>query len=312
VSRIVRDSLAGARVSRIGDPYPWQRVQAYAIGKTHTFRAQTLPPIRCRKTGTTLPLRVVVIAPVGYRLTQAGKLRYGQPADPIWTDPDLGLEPFVQGSLWRWDIEVFFRVLKSGCRVEARRFEHIDRWLACVAVYLIVAWRTLYVCRLGRSCPDISCESVFEPAEWKSVWKVVQGTDPPRMPPPLGAMIRLGATGRLRQSQAQRPARPADHLDRAATHAGLCPVLAALWSGDTTCTSLCVEQRGHRPGYSKPGTFAALKGRARTPAAFSAPFQGHDLPLARPQGVRKSGHAPPASLCLTAGGRGSSPVREAP
>jgi hypothetical protein len=42
----------------------------------------------------------------------------------------------------RWMIEVFFRTLKSGCRVEERRFEHMDRLLTCLAVYLIVAWRT--------------------------------------------------------------------------------------------------------------------------------------------------------------------------
>ena len=90
-------------------------------------------------------------------------------------------------------IEVLFRVLKSGCRVEERRFEHIDRLLPCLAVYLIVAWRTLYVCRLGRSCPDINCEAVFEPPECKSVWKVVQRTDPPREPPPLGRMVRMVA-----------------------------------------------------------------------------------------------------------------------
>jgi hypothetical protein len=93
----------------------------------------------------------------------------------------------------RWMIEVLFRVLKSGCRVEERRFEHIDRLLPSLAVYLIVAWRTLYVCRLGRSCPDISCEAVFEPAEWKSVWKVVQRTTPPPEPPPLGRMVRMVA-----------------------------------------------------------------------------------------------------------------------
>jgi hypothetical protein len=88
---------------------------------------------------------------------------------------------------------VFFRVLKSGCRVEARRFEHIDRLLSCLAVYLIVAWRTLYVCRLGRSCPEISCEAVFEPAEWKSVWKVIHRSTPPSVPPRLGDMVRLVA-----------------------------------------------------------------------------------------------------------------------
>ena len=59
--------------------------------------------------------------------------------------------------------------------------------------YLIVAWRTLYVCRLGRGCPEISCEAVFEPAEWKSVWKVVRRSVPPRDPPHLGEVVRLVA-----------------------------------------------------------------------------------------------------------------------
>jgi hypothetical protein len=93
----------------------------------------------------------------------------------------------------RWMVEVFFRVLKSGCRVEQRRFEQIDRLLTCLAVYVIVAWRTLYVCRLGRGCPEMSCEAVFEPAEWKSVWKVVKRQDPPPQAPTLGAMLRLVA-----------------------------------------------------------------------------------------------------------------------
>lgn len=93
----------------------------------------------------------------------------------------------------RFMIEVLFRVLKSGCRVEQRRFEHIDRLLPCVAVYLIVAWRTLMVCRLGHSCPDLDCETVFEPQEWKSVWMVVHRQPPPAAPPKLGVMLRLVA-----------------------------------------------------------------------------------------------------------------------
>ena len=99
---------------------------------------------------------------------------------------------FVAYYTTRWMIEVFFRTLKSGCRVEGRRFEHIDRFVRCLSVYLIVTWRTLYVCRLGRSCPDISCEAVFEPSEWKSVYRVVLGKSPAK-PPKLQAMIRVVA-----------------------------------------------------------------------------------------------------------------------
>jgi hypothetical protein len=93
----------------------------------------------------------------------------------------------------RWMIEVFFRTLKSGCRVEQRRFERVDRLVACLAVYLIVAWRTLYVCRLGRSCPDVSCEAIFEPAEWRAVYRVVRRQPPPSTPPTLSEMVRMVA-----------------------------------------------------------------------------------------------------------------------
>jgi hypothetical protein len=99
----------------------------------------------------------------------------------------------VQYYSTRWMVEVFFRVLKSGCRVEDRRFEAMDRLLPCLAVYLIVAWRVLYLCRLGRSCPEISCEAVFEPAEWQSLYVVVKREPPPKVAPKLQEMIRLVA-----------------------------------------------------------------------------------------------------------------------
>jgi hypothetical protein len=99
----------------------------------------------------------------------------------------------IQYYCTRWLIEVFFRTLKSGCRVEERRFEHVDRLLPCLAVYLIVTWRTLYVCRLGRSCPEIDCEAVFEPAEWRSVYQIVRREKPPKQAPTLQEMVRLVA-----------------------------------------------------------------------------------------------------------------------
>lgn len=99
----------------------------------------------------------------------------------------------IQYYCTRWMIEVLFRTLKGGCRVEERRFEMLDRMLPCVAVYLIVAWRTLYVCRLGRSCPEIDCEAVFEPAEWKAVYRVVHRAAPPSTPPTLSEMVRMVA-----------------------------------------------------------------------------------------------------------------------
>ena len=39
-----------------------------------------------------------------------------------------------------------------------RRFENLDRVLNCLAFYSVVAWRLMYVCYLGRECPEIDCE----------------------------------------------------------------------------------------------------------------------------------------------------------
>lgn len=109
------------------------------------------------------------------------------------TDTEEQIKCIIEYYCIRWMIEVVFRTLKSGCRVEERRFEHIDRLLPCLAVYLIVTWRTLYVCRLGRSCPDMSCEVVFDRSEWQPVYQIVRQEPPPQQPPTLQEMVRMVA-----------------------------------------------------------------------------------------------------------------------
>ena len=93
----------------------------------------------------------------------------------------------------RWMIELFFRVLKQGCHVESRRFEYLDRLTRFLAVALIVAWRTLYVTRLGREFPDLDCEAVFAPSEWQPVYQITQKRPPPKQPPKLQDMVRMVA-----------------------------------------------------------------------------------------------------------------------
>jgi hypothetical protein len=94
----------------------------------------------------------------------------------------------------RWQIEIYFRTLKSGCRIEARQFEKLDRQLNCLAVYSIVAWKIMYLCRLGRECPDLDCEVIFEPSEWKSVYMTIRNEEPPSTPPELNEIVRMIAT----------------------------------------------------------------------------------------------------------------------
>ena len=160
----------------------------------------------------------------------------------------------------RWMVEVFFRVLKSGCRVEERRFERSDRLLPCLAVYLIVAWRTLYVCRLGRSCPEISCEAVFEPSEWQSVYQVVKREPPPKEPPKLQEMVRLVAQlgGYVNRKRADEPGPQTVWLGLQRLHdIALCwKVFGPGAAGDGSYLQRggrsCVEQRGLAPQATHP------------------------------------------------------------
>lgn len=91
----------------------------------------------------------------------------------------------------RWQIEVYFRTLKSGCRVEDRQFETLRRVENSLAVYSIIAWRVMYLCYLGRKCPDLNCEVLFSPSEWKSICHIHYHGAVPSEPPTLNDMIRL-------------------------------------------------------------------------------------------------------------------------
>ena len=93
----------------------------------------------------------------------------------------------------RWMVEIFFRVLKSGCRVEERRFERLERWTVCLAVYLIVAWRTLYVTRVSRLTPSRPCDEVFTAAEWQALWVLIRKQALPAEAPTLEIIVRLVA-----------------------------------------------------------------------------------------------------------------------
>jgi hypothetical protein len=93
---------------------PWQTVGGWAAGRRHDFQVKTLAaPVLWRKSGAACPLRVVVIAPLSYRLRQGSRLLYRQPAYLICTDPNLPLDELLQDYLWRWGIEVTFRDEKT-------------------------------------------------------------------------------------------------------------------------------------------------------------------------------------------------------
>ena len=65
----------------------------------------------------------------------------------------------------RWEIECFHRVLKTGCKVEELQFKDNQCILPAGVLYMIISWRVMYVMKLGRQCPDLPCDTVFEEEE---------------------------------------------------------------------------------------------------------------------------------------------------
>jgi hypothetical protein len=95
------------------DAYPYQTVEAFAAGRRHAFRIKTVSDVRWRVAGAKRPVRLLVIAPLGYRLHQGGRVLYRKPAYLICTDPNQPIEQVLQAYLWRWGIEVNFRDQKT-------------------------------------------------------------------------------------------------------------------------------------------------------------------------------------------------------
>jgi hypothetical protein len=103
----------------------------------------------------------------------------------------------LQWYSYRWLIERYHYVLKSGCGLEKLQLERAERIQRALATYCIVAWRLLWLTYEARKNPNQPCTAVFEAGEWQSLYCTLhQGKDPPEEPPSLGQAVgwvaRLG------------------------------------------------------------------------------------------------------------------------
>jgi hypothetical protein len=91
----------------------------------------------------------------------------------------------------RWGIEVFHRVLKSGCRIEDRQLCDANRLESCIAIDMVVGWRVFWLTKMGRETPDIPCDVFLEEEEWKVLHMAVHDEPPPATPPSLRDAVRM-------------------------------------------------------------------------------------------------------------------------
>jgi hypothetical protein len=94
----------------------------------------------------------------------------------------------------RWGIEVYHRILKSGCKIEERHLGAADRIQSCLAIDMVVAWRVHHATKLGRETPDVPCTVFFADHEWQAlvVYRTRKLPEPDK-PPSLGEATRMTA-----------------------------------------------------------------------------------------------------------------------
>jgi hypothetical protein len=92
---------------------PVVRVRCFAAGQVREIPVKVVRTVYWRKAGPDLPLLLLVIKPLGYRLRKGSKLLYRQPAFLICTDLQLDLTILLQAYVDRWEIECNHRDEKS-------------------------------------------------------------------------------------------------------------------------------------------------------------------------------------------------------
>lgn len=170
-SRPARDTVVEVRAAKVTLRAPWRCDKKLPDVNVHVVLVSEVDPPRDEE-----PIEWMLLTSL-----------------PIGSDKEI--RTVIQYYTVRWMIEIYFRVLKSSCRIEERQFETLDRFLNALAIYMIVAWRSLFICRIARELPDESCELIFEPDEWKSIQSFITMKPPPDKPPTLKEIVR--AIGQL-------------------------------------------------------------------------------------------------------------------
>jgi Transposase DNA-binding/Transposase Tn5 dimerisation domain len=82
----------------------------------------------------------------------------------------------------RWKIEMFHKILKSGCRAEEARLRTAERLVKLISVFCILSWRVFWMTMINRSVPDADAALALTKVETKLLDQLLPDKDdrPPR------------------------------------------------------------------------------------------------------------------------------------
>lgn len=118
----------------------------------------------------------------------------------ITNQPVSNFEEACERVRWyslRWRIEMFFKVLKSGFRVEACRLGTANRLICYLTLMSIVAWRLFAITLIARTKPSMPCSYYLSELEWKVLMaKTRHNGSPPTAAPSIAqAVISIAKLG---------------------------------------------------------------------------------------------------------------------
>ena len=94
----------------------------------------------------------------------------------------------------RWRIEEYFRVLKSGCKVEELQHHTAERLERAMAIKMVIGWRIQLMVQLGREVPDLPADLLFSDTELRVLATFARSR---ALPPPARLGDAVGLVGRL-------------------------------------------------------------------------------------------------------------------
>jgi Transposase Tn5 dimerisation domain len=188
--------------------YLWERMKGRPVAGCQQLKIPKKPARPARTARVEIRYDTVLLRPpvrskleaVQLWAVYAREIDYGcEVSKPIeWmlltSVPVRGFQDAIDRLSWyalRWGIELFHRILKSGCRIEDRLLDDTDSLEKCLALDLIVAWRIHLLMKVSRETPDTLCTAFVDNDEWKVAHAFLHQAPPPATPPSLRTAVHM-------------------------------------------------------------------------------------------------------------------------
>ncbi len=114
--------------------------------------------------------------------------------------PVTNFEEAIERVNWyklRWKIEEYFKILKSGCKIEDSRLSTKERLERLIALKSLIAFKILYLSKVVHAHPEEPCFKILTSQEWETLYRREHRTMAlPEKPPTIKqVVIWLGKLG---------------------------------------------------------------------------------------------------------------------